>query len=219
MNNISILEKCVYAQIEYFDRVNTCHASNAFFAKMFGVSEPTIMRAIGNLKALEYIKHDGYYGKFRKLICLVKKTSQIDTLVKLTRDTSQIDQGASIDTSQIDQQKVYKKVKKKEYNILTPKQLERKTKEKELGKQAKALLDYYFQKHKAIRGYDPMVDGARDIAIFKRILKADYSTGAIEQVIDFFFSYNKRAKFTTRALYGSFDTLYGVILDQSKGRR
>ena len=119
MNNITILEKCLLAQISFFNNSNGCHASNAHLAKLFGVSEPTIMRAISKLKVLKYIKHDGYYGKFRRLITLVNKTSQIDTLVNMASVPSQIDQGVSVDTSQIDQQKVKKKVKKKSIALVS----------------------------------------------------------------------------------------------------
>ena len=97
---------------------------------------------------------------------------------------------------------------------LSPKQ----EKEKQLGTEAKECLDYYFQKHKEIREFEPMIDGPRDMAIFKRLL-ADYSVKAIKQVTDFFFNYKGRSRFTTRALYSSFDTLYGVMLDKKKGKR
>ena len=223
MDKINILEKCLLAQIDYFNNSNGCHASNAHFAKMFGVSEPTVMRAIGKLKALHYIEHAGYHGKYRRLITLVKKTSQIDTLVNTTRDTSQIDQcivtPLSVNPSQIDQQKEDLKKEVKEDIILTPKQLERKEKEKELGKQAKVCFDYYFQKHVKEREFAPTVAGGRDMKIFKDILKADYTVGAVQEVIDFFFEYKKRSNFSTRALYNSFDTLYGVLLDKAEGRR
>jgi uncharacterized protein YdaU (DUF1376 family) len=86
------------------------------------------------------------------------------------------------------------------------------------GSDAKLCLDYYFQKHQEIRGFEPTVDGGRDMTIFKRLLRG-YSADAIEQVIDFFFAYPKRTKFTTRDLYNSFDTLYGVLKDKAEGRR
>jgi len=86
------------------------------------------------------------------------------------------------------------------------------------GADAKRCLDYYFQKHQEIRGFEPTVDGGRDMTIFKRLLRG-YAADAIEQVIDFFFAYPKRTKFTTRDLYNSFDTLYGVLKDKAEGRR
>ena len=223
LNNITLLEKCLFAQISFYNNSNGCHASNAHLAKMFGVSEPTVMRAIGKLKALHYIEHAGYHGKYRRLITLVKKTSQIDTLVNTTRDTSQIDQcivaPLSVNPSQIDQQKEDLKKEVKEDIILTPKQLERKEKNKELGRQAKACLDYYFQKHTEVRGFEPIIAGGRDMKLIKQILAADCSVGAFEEVTDFFFEYKKRSNFSTRALYNSFDTLYGVLLDKAEGRR
>ena len=94
----------------------------------------------------------------------------------------------------------------------------KKEKEKKLGTEAKACLDYYFQKHLEVREFEPTIAGPRDMAIFKRLL-AGYSVEAIEQVIDFFFAYKQRSKFTTRALSNSFDTLYGVMLDKAKGKR
>ena len=103
--------------------------------------------------------------------------------------------------------------------VITAKQQEQKDKEKELGKKAKACLDYYFQKHTEVRNFGPMIAGGRDMAIFKRILKADYTVEAVKEVIDFFFEYKQRTKFSTRDLYNSFDTLYGVLLDKAEGRR
>ena len=67
MDTITILEKCLLAQILFLNNSNGCHASNAYFAKMFGVSEHTITRAITKLKRLNYIMQKGYHGKFRGL--------------------------------------------------------------------------------------------------------------------------------------------------------
>ena len=103
--------------------------------------------------------------------------------------------------------------------VITAKQQAKKDKEKELGKKAKVCFDYYFQKHVKEREFAPTVAGGRDMKIFKDILKADYTVGAVQEVIDFFFEYKKRSNFSTRALYNSFDTLYGVLLDKAEGRR
>lgn len=93
------------------------------------------------------------------------------------------------------------------------------TKSEKLGTQAKECLDYYFQQYVERREFEPMIDGPRDMEIFKRILRADYTVAAVKQVIRFFFTYPKRTKFSTRDLYNSFDTLYGVLVDQAKGKR
>jgi len=93
------------------------------------------------------------------------------------------------------------------------------SKEKALGTQAKACLDYYFKKHVEIRGFDPMIAGGRDMKLFKEILRSGYEVDVFERITDYFFAYSKRANFTTRALYNSFDTLYGVLKDKEEGRR
>ena len=55
--------------------------------------------------------------------------------------------------------------------------------------------------------------------LFKEILRSGYDVDVFEKVTDYFFAYSKRANFTTRALYNSFDTLYGVLKDKEEGRR
>ncbi len=98
--SLKFLEKGVLAQICFYNNKNGCHASNAHLAGFFGVSEPTIMRTIKTLKEKGLVKQDGWHGKFRKLISLVKLTRQTEdssqndspTLVKLTSDPSQFDQ-------------------------------------------------------------------------------------------------------------------------------
>jgi len=106
----------------------------------------------------------------------------------------------------------------KEEDIAAKKAAGTAAKQAEIGSQAKRCLDYYFQKHVEERGFEPMIDGGRDMAIFKRLLKF-YTGDAIREITDFFFAYKKRSKFTTRALYNSFDTLYGVLKDKKDGKR
>ena len=103
--------------------------------------------------------------------------------------------------------------------VTTAKQQDKKDKEKELGKKAKHCLDYYYNKHVEIRKYDPIIAGGRDMKLFKEILRSGYEVDVFERVTDYFFAYSKRANFTTRALYNSFDTLFGVLKDKEEGRR
>ena len=107
----------------------------------------------------------------------------------------------------------------KEEDIVTAAQQDKKDKEKELGKKAKLCLTYYFKKHIKIRGFDPIVAGGRDMKLFKEILRSGYEVDVFEKVTDYFFAYSKRVNFTTRALYNSFDTLFGVLKDKEEGRR
>ena len=107
----------------------------------------------------------------------------------------------------------------KEDTVTTAAQQDKKDKEKELGKKAKQCLKYYFDKHKEVRGFDPMVVGGRDMKLFKEIIKSGYEIETFKTVTDYFFAYSKRANFTTKALYNSFDTLYGVLKDKEEGRR
>jgi len=98
-----------------------------------------------------------------------------------------------------------------------------KNKEKDRsGTEAKECLDYYFQKHKADppegRGFEPMIDGPRDMKMFKRILK-NYDVPGFKEVIDAFFEWPTRSDFTTRALYNKVDTLHGVLKRKAEGRR
>ena len=90
------------------------------------------------------------------------------------------------------------------------------------GTEAKECLDYYFQKHKADppegRGFEPMIDGPRDMKMFKRILK-NYDVPGFKEVIDAFFEWPTRSDFTTRALYNKVDTLHGVLKRKAEGRR
>ena len=81
---LDITEKAIFAEIDSLDNENGCVASNAYFIKFFKVSESTITRAITHLKELGLIE-SSFDGRVRTL-----------RVVKLTRQSSQIDEGINI---------------------------------------------------------------------------------------------------------------------------
>ena len=216
---LSLTQTVVLAMIMEMQKPNF-HASNKYIAEALNINIRSVSRAITELQAKGLISISG------------RTNSRIITIDKmsLTKDSYRQDVQSTTDNMSSTKDILSKTIDnlstnikdskdKKEDIILTPKQLERKEKDKELGKQAKACLDYYFQKFTKARGFEPMIAGGRDMTIFKSFLKADYVVDAIQEVTDFFFEYDKRKNFSTRALYNSFDTLYGVLLDKAEGRR
>ncbi len=216
---LSLIQTAVLAMIMEMQKPNF-HASNKYIAEALNINIRSVSRAITELQAKGLISISG------------RTNSRIITIdnLSLTKDSYRQDVQSTTDNMSSTKDILSKTIdnlstntkdskNKKEDIILTPKQLERKEKEKELGKQAKACLDYYFQKHTEVRNFGPMIAGGRDMTIFKRILKTDYTVEAVKEVIDFFFEYKQRTKFSTRDLYNSFDTLYGVLLDKAQGRR
>ncbi len=214
---LPLVQTAVLSMITEMQKPNF-HASNKYIAETLNINIRSATRAITDLQT-------------KGLINILGRTSaRIITVANMSLDDYRQNVQSTIDRMSSTKDNMSKTIdnlstnrkdnkNKKEDIILTPKQLERKEKEKELGKQAKACLIYYSQKHTEVRKFEPTIDWGRDMAIFKRFLKADYVVDAIEEVIDFFFEYKKRSNFSTRALYNSFDTLYGVLLDKAEGRR
>lgn len=67
---LNIIEKVLIAEIYALDKGNDdkgCFASNAYFAKFFSRSEPTISIHISNLKELGYVEETGFNGRKRLL--------------------------------------------------------------------------------------------------------------------------------------------------------
>ncbi len=216
---LSLIQTAVLAMIMEMQKPNF-HASNKYIAEALNVNIRSVSRAITELQAKGLISISG------------RTNSRIITIdnLSLTKDSYRQDVQSTTDNMSSTKDILSKTIdnlstntkdskNKKEDIILTPKQLERKEKDKELGRQAKACLNYYFQKHTEVRGFEPIIAGGRDMKLIKQILAADCSVGAFEEVTDFFFEYKKRSNFSTRALYNSFDTLYGVLLDKAEGRR
>lgn len=74
----------------------------------------------------------------------------------------------------------------------------------------KPLIDYYYQKFKEREGFDPTVNGGAWGKIFKRLLR-DCDDQTIRIVIDEFFAYNKRTRFSIYDFERSFDNVYGRL--------
>lgn len=66
--NISLLEKCLLAEIESLDiEGKGCCASNKYFAEFFGATETTISTSISHLKSLDLIEQVSFNGRSRVL--------------------------------------------------------------------------------------------------------------------------------------------------------
>lgn len=64
---LSMLEKCLAAEINSLDGDDNCYAGNEYFAKFFGVTERHIRRAISNLKKLGIVEQVNFDGRIRYL--------------------------------------------------------------------------------------------------------------------------------------------------------
>jgi hypothetical protein len=89
---------------------------------------------------------------------------------------------------------------------------------KEPDKELRPLIQYYAERHKEARGFEPSVDWARDMAIMKR-LRSSYKPDAIRQCIDAFLDWKGRTRTTLRDFYSRIDTIYGVLKDKAEGKR
>lgn len=87
-DKLDITEKAIFAEIDSLDGDNGCTAGNEYFINFFKVSESTVTRAISHLKKLGLIE-SSFDGRVRTL-----------RVVKLTRQSSQIDEHINIDTKE-----------------------------------------------------------------------------------------------------------------------
>lgn len=174
-----------------------CYASNAHIAALFGVSTRWASKIVGKLIELGYCYLLGFTGKKRIL------RTRVELQLKAAWNHSSMQGGTTVPPDNKDYSKEDNSLENNNNGV---------------GKEAKICLDYYFQKHLEIREYKPTVHGARDMKIFKGFLH-NYDVGAVKEVIDTFFAWNKRSDFGTRALCNRFDTLYGVLKDKAEGKR
>lgn len=65
--DISILEKCLLAEIDSLDNDEGCYASNLYFSEFFGISEKSISNHIKKLKDKGYIYQGSFDGRRRRL--------------------------------------------------------------------------------------------------------------------------------------------------------
>lgn len=72
---LTLLEKCIFVEIDSLDNENHCTASNEYFAKFCNCSESKITKAIKKLEELEMIEILAFDGRHRK-IRIVKSTRQ-----------------------------------------------------------------------------------------------------------------------------------------------
>ena len=98
------------------------------------------------------------------------------------------------------------------------KELEKDKDKKEPDTELKPLVQYYLEKHKQVRGYEPTVLWPRDMKIMQTVRRG-YKPEAIRQLLDMFFAWNGRSNFTLRAFADKVDTLYGVLKDKAEGKR
>ena len=73
--DLTLLEKCIYVEIDSLDNESHCTASNKYLADFCGCSESKITKAISTLQQLGMIEIDGFDGRHR-VIRVVKNTTQ-----------------------------------------------------------------------------------------------------------------------------------------------
>jgi len=82
-NELSMLEKVIYTEIDSLDNENHCTAGNDYFAQFCNCSESAVSKAIRHLTELEYIRVLNFDGRHRTLSVLsrvVKFTKQNDKI-------------------------------------------------------------------------------------------------------------------------------------------
>ena len=90
LEDISIVEKCLLAEIRSLDNEEGCYASNKYFSKFFKVSEKNISNCINNLIKKKYINLIRFDGRKRFLeSCIVVLTRQSSKKVKAEQTNSQ----------------------------------------------------------------------------------------------------------------------------------
>lgn len=72
---LTLLEKAIYVEIDSLDNNNHCYASNEYFAEFCGCSESAITKAIKHLKELNMIEVTNFDGRHR-VMRVVKSTRQ-----------------------------------------------------------------------------------------------------------------------------------------------
>lgn len=104
--NLSIVEKALLAEI---DSLKVCNAGNEYFADFFGVSVPTITRAIAHLKDLGIIE-TSFNGRLRT-ICLIKMISlpnQNDEHINTSISNNTINKQYNLITDNTNKEDTYK---------------------------------------------------------------------------------------------------------------
>jgi len=83
---------------------------------------------------------------------------------------------------------------------------------KETDPRIKTLISYFHDKFKQHEGHAPTVNGGSWGKCFKTLLR-NHSEETICKIIDIFFSYSKRTRFSFNAFYSTFDNLIGRVLN------
>lgn len=65
--DLSLLEKCLWVEVDSLDNEEGCFASNEYFAQFFQTSVPTITRAVKKLETLGCIRRGGFRKRMRVL--------------------------------------------------------------------------------------------------------------------------------------------------------
>ena len=74
-DELTLLEKCIFVEIDSLDNDNHCTASNKYLAEFCGCSESKVTKSIATLQQLGMIEIDGFDGRHR-VIRVVKSTRQ-----------------------------------------------------------------------------------------------------------------------------------------------
>lgn len=74
--NLSMLEKVMYIEIDSLDNENHCFAGNDYFAKFCNCSQSAVTKAIKHLKELGMIEQISFDGRQRVLLCVGKNANQ-----------------------------------------------------------------------------------------------------------------------------------------------
>ena len=96
--DLSAIDKIIYAEIDSLDNENHCTASNIYLAKFCDVSVPTVTRSIQKLIDKGYIEQVSFDGRTR-VIKVIKQTNQNDESPSSKRLTNNIDNNITSNTS------------------------------------------------------------------------------------------------------------------------
>lgn len=175
--------KTIYAVLaRHADKKGTCFPSYKRIQEMTGFGKTKISNAIKELETIGWLVHERTGRSNVYTLMSRSKTSDVP---------SQDNRSPAMGLEGLSNEGQYKEGLDADTSV---------------GTEAKQCLDYFFEKYKATLECTPTINGARDMAILKRLLR-NYDMGAVKETMDTFFGY-PRADYTLPRFQSRFDVLY-----------
>lgn len=132
---LSLIEKCLFTEINSLDNSKGCFASNEYFAEFLNCSVATITRSVKNLKKKKLIKVSEFNGRQRTIKI---NATGLTCLIKLINQVDQIDQ----DNNTVNNSTISEDIVRERQGSLTPPTKEKKPKLVMDWRKAQELTNY-----------------------------------------------------------------------------